>query len=283
MRASTSPAWMSGVFAAFAAVTFAHRSFGQAAPPPPQPAPPPAELPPLPPSGAPSSGGAAPGAPLGSPPSDAPPANQQPGGYPDAAPPAYGQQPIGSPPYVEPPLPPKRKDPEWSVRFDLLNLIFGRVTGEVEYVFAPPLSLTVGPEYIFFHPSQDSDHGITANGAGVYGELGFWIEGRPLRGYFLKGHIGYSSITFHGPIEDLKVPETRVGALFGSQSIYGGWFTVSYGIGVAYDLQSQNRSIVVARTTDATGTHDLSETIPASGLFGNGFDLVTKLSLGGSF
>jgi hypothetical protein len=121
---------------------------------------------------------------------------------------------------------------------------------------------------------------ITANGAGLYGELGVWVEGRPLRGYFLKGHFEHDWITFHGYNQDVAAPATKLGVMFGSQSIYGGWFTLSGGFGVAFDTQSQERSIMARDTgTGAIGV----VTIPASGLFGNGWDLLSQIGLGGSF
>ncbi len=209
-----------------------------------------------------------------------PPAGyQQP--YPQQPPPGYGQPSYGY--YAQPPLPPppQRRELQWSIRFNMFDLIFGRATAEIEYAFAGPFSLTIAPQYIFGDPRQDRDLGITATGAGIYGELGVWVEGRPLRGYFLKGHVGHASVTFHGDGgQTVDAPETRVGFLFGSQSIYGGWFTLTGGFGVAYDTQSKEYSIN-GRDTQS-GVAGLT-TIPASGLFGNGWDLLSQIGIGGSF
>jgi hypothetical protein len=153
------------------------------------------------------------------------------------------------------------------------------VGGELEYAFAGPFSFTVLPEYTFADPYQDKSLGITATGGGIGGELGYWVEGRPLRGYFLKAHVGYRSIRFKSDIDTTDVPATDLGFLFGAQSIYGGWFTFSYGIGVVYDVQSEDRAILAVRP----GIGRVLYVIPASGLLGNGFDLLAQLSLGGSF
>src|SRR2546423_10639454 len=95
--------------------------------------------PPPPPSG--------PSQPSGQPPMyQQPPPAQPPPGY-SPAPPTYAQppQPTYAQPgyYAEPPIPPPPKRPElsWSIRFNLFDLLFGRVTGEVEYAFAGPLSI----------------------------------------------------------------------------------------------------------------------------------------------
>jgi hypothetical protein len=96
----------------------------------------------------------------------------------------------------------------------------------------------------------------------------------------LKGHVGHAWITFHGDNMDVDAPETRVGVMFGSQSIYGGWFTLSGGFGVSYDTQSQERSI---NGRDTRSQQPLLFTIPASGLFGNGWDLLSQIGIGGSF
>jgi len=209
----------------------------------------------------------------------APPGYQQP--PPGYQQPAYGQPGYGY--YAQPPLPPppKRAELQWSIRFNLFDLLFGRATAEIEYAFAGPLSLSLGPQYIFADPRQDRNSGITASGSGIYAELGVWVEGRPLRGYFLKGHVGYASITFHGDNMDVSVPETKVGVMFGSQSIYGGWFTLSGGFGVAYDTQSKESSINGRDTRTQQALPNL--TIPASGLFGNGWDLLSQIGIGGSF
>jgi hypothetical protein len=229
-----------------------------------------------------SPGPADPPPPPGYPPQPGYPPNQaQQGQPPPAQQPNYGQQP-GFAAYSEPPLPPppKRKELDWSIRFQVLDLLFGRATGEVEYAFAGPFSAVVIPEYIFFNPAQDRTAGVTAKGAGIAAELGYWIEGRPLRGYFLKAHGGYRSIKFSSAVAEVSVPATQVGAMFGSQSIYGGWFTLSGGFGVVYDFQSQDRPIVTGY--DSTG-RPVGYIIGASGLFGNGFDLLGQLSIGGSF
>jgi len=238
--------------------------------PPPSSAP----LPPLPPSG--------PSQPSGQPPGYPPP----PPAGPAPAPPTYAQPPPQNyaPPgyYVEPPIPPppKRSELSWSIRFNLFDLLFGRVTGEIEYAFAGPLSIAIGPQYIFLDPRQDRNLGVTASGAGVYGELAVWVEGRPLRGYFLKGHAGHEWITFHGYNQDLDLPATRLGLMLGSQSIYGGWFTLSGGFGVAIDTQSKESQIT--GKDDVTGAVGAVR-IAASGLFGNGWDLLSQIGIGGSF
>ena len=220
--------------------------------------------------------------PQGYPPQQGYPPNYAQQGQPPAAQqPSYGQQP-GYGAYNEPPLPPppKRIELQWSIRFQLLDLLFGRAKGEVEYAFAGPFSVALLPEYVFSVPSIDRSSGITAKGAGIAGEFGFWVEGRPLRGYFLKAHAGYRSITFSSLIEDVSVPATQIGAMFGSQSIYGGWFTLSGGLGVLYDFQSKDRLIVSGY--DSAG-RPVGYIIGASGLFGNGFDLLGQLSIGASF
>jgi hypothetical protein len=212
-----------------------------------------------------------------------PPNQQQTGGPLPPQGPMYGQpQPPGYGGIGEPPLPPapKRKELQWSIRFNLLDLLFGRATGAVEYAFAGPFSFALVPEYIFADPRQSKSDGVTASGAGVAGELGYWVEGRPLRGYFLKAHGGYRSVKFKGPLEEVSVPSTEIGAMFGSQSIYGGWFTLNGGIGVVYDLQSKDRPI--ATGYDSAGRR-VGYIIPAPGLFGNGFDLLGHLAIGGSF
>jgi hypothetical protein len=168
-----------------------------------------------------------------------------------------------------------------SVRFNVFDLIFGQVSGELEYALTDQFSIVLGPQYIFADPRQDSSLGISAGGVGFYGELGYWLEGRPLRGYFLKAHFGHKSVIFHSDFDRLQIPETLVGALFGSQSIYAGWFSLSGGFGVAYDLAAEDRTLSFHDPTNggALTTYKLTATGPLH----NGFDLITQLAIGGSF
>jgi hypothetical protein len=248
--------------------------------------------PPIPPTSPPAAGyppdgyAPAPAGPAPAPAGSAPPPAGYPPGYPPPAagyPPATAQGYPPGPGYAisEPPLPPRRPELRWSLRFNLFDLIFGKVSGEIEYALSGPLSVVIGPEYIFADPRQDASLGITAKGVGLYGELGYWLEGRPLRGYFLKAHLAHRSVIFHSDMDRVVVPETLLGAMFGSQSIYGGWFSLSGGFGVAFDFNSQDRHLDFH---DPTQGGDLTRyTLQGTGPLNNGFDLITQLSIGGSF
>jgi hypothetical protein len=99
----------------------------------------------------------------------------------------------------------------------------------------------------------------------------------------LKGHIGHAELHFHGdkPNDDVYAPMTQLGLMFGSQSIYGGWFTLSGGFGVAIDTQAQDRGPLSCHDTRTLVPQEC--TIVASGLFGNGWDLLSQIGIGGSF
>jgi hypothetical protein len=178
-------------------------------------------------------------------------------------------------------MPPKRQELHISIRLNPLDLIFGKVSGDVEYALNDYVSLALGPEYIFGDPRQDSSRGISASGVGAYGQVGFWIEGRPLRGYYLKAHFAHRSVIFQSDIDRLQVPETLIGAMFGSQSIYAGWFTLSGGFGIAYDLASEERYLQFSNP--ALGGRPSTAIIPKTGPLENGVDLITQLAIGGSF
>jgi hypothetical protein len=132
----------------------------------------------------------------------------------------------------------------------------------------------VAPQYIFADPRQSPTLGVEGKGWGFYAELALWVEGRPLRGYFIKAHAGHNSVTFTSALDSLKVPETLLGGMFGSQSIYGGWFTVSAGIGIAYDTQAEERHLRLSN-----GDYVITKTGPLQ----NGIDLITQFAIGGSF
>ena len=91
----------------------------------------------------------------------APPGYQQPGYPPPAGyrQPGYPPPPGYGPPggyYVEPPLPPppKRSELKMSIRLDALDLLFGTLGGELEYAFAGPVSIGIGPQFIFADSRQ---------------------------------------------------------------------------------------------------------------------------------
>jgi hypothetical protein len=173
-----------------------------------------------------------------------------------------------------------------SIRLQALDLLFGSIGGELEYAFAGPVSIGLAPQYIFADWRQNSSIGLKGKGSGVTADLGFWIEGRPLRGYFLKARLSYSSVTFKSYQPDgvtelatEDVPETILGVMFGSQSIYAGWFTVSGGFGIGYNLKNEVHRIAVADPY-----YGPIYELPGPGLIsGNGFVLIPELSLGGSF
>jgi hypothetical protein len=219
-----------------------------------------------------------------------PPAYQQPpppGNYP---PPQYGPPPVYEP--APPPPPPKRTELQWSIRLNPLDLVLSqRFNVEVEYAFWGPLSIEIAPQYIFGDFRANNvvmtdanlvDHPInmTASGGGVYTQLGLWVEGRPLRGFFLKGHAEYNRITFRSDIDNVSIPQSRFGMLFGSQSIYGGWFTLSGGIGVVYDTSAKQTPIQFQNPVNNSMQTYL---IPGSGRLSNGWDIIAQLAIGGSF
>jgi hypothetical protein len=203
---------------------------------------------------------------------------------PPAAEPAPAPYPSAAPTYVyyEPPPPPRHHDLEWSIRFNPLDLVFGSANLEVERALPGPFSVTLGGNYIFADPMADSSLGLSAKGAGAYGELGYWMDGVALRGWFIKAHAGYNQITLTSDIDQISIPQYLVGGLFGAQSIIGGWFTYSWGIGVAYDLNAKDRYINVIDTTYSP-PQQYSYKIPRTGPLHNGFDILTQLSIGGSF
>jgi hypothetical protein len=221
-----------------------------------------------------------------------PPGYQQqppPGYYP---PQQYGPAPVYEP--APPPPPPKRTELQWSIRTNPLDLVFNqRFDVEVEYAFWGPLSIEIAPQYIFgdYRASNtymtdrvtltDYPLNFTASGAGAYAQLGFWVEGRPLRGFFLKGHAEYNRITFRSDVESVALAQSRFGMLFGSQSIYGGWFTLSGGIGVVYDTSAKQTPLRYQNPVVANQIETYQ--IPGSGRLGSGWDIIGQLALGGSF
>jgi len=139
------------------------------------------------------------------------------------------------------------------------------------------------PGYVFADPMA-KEAGADVAGGGIGAEIGLWLEGRPLRGWYIKGHAEYNWITLRtkrndgSELDQEKIPKTLVGALFGTQNIIGGFFTYSWGIGIVKDLSAKERDIwYLDNGKEVLGT------IPKSGLLENGIDLITQLQIGVTF
>lgn len=241
-----------------------------------------------------------------------PPAGYQapPAGYgppPDdyAPPPSYGP-PRQRPTYREPePPPPSRRGPgeyQWNVRFNPIDLVFGRATVGAQYALFGPVTVGIAPTYLFNGAVYDNQ-GLDRKGWGIAGHLELWIDGRPFHGMFLRGHIEHEQATYsfdapaadpvtNGPVGEPQhfsttVPRNRLGMLIGSQSIHGGWFTFTTGIGVVKDL-SYDKSRVVACPVDVEDSKGNTATVAGtctgvgSG-FGGGWDILGEISIGAVF
>ncbi len=176
----------------------------------------------------------------------------------------------------DPPPPPKpRSDgPSWSVRTDIIDLIFGTGNLQIEYAVAGPLTVEIQPHYIYGAYGA-KNAGLDVSGGGVAFEAGVWFEGRPFRGYFLKGHLETDSVKYSSGVDSITVPQFIYGAKFGSQSLLGGFFAVQYSIGIGFDSKHADRSVVNDKGE--------SVTIPDPSPLGNGMILLGGLALGASF
>ncbi len=106
--------------------------------------------------------------------------------------------------------------------------------GEVAIV--GPLSVQITPTWIF----GSSTDNVDASGWALAGDIGVYFEGKALRGFWLKGHVGYESFdaTVTHPFQP-KAPVTKevsswiFGGSIGNTTIFGdGGFSLSGGIGI---------------------------------------------------
>lgn len=179
------------------------------------------------------------------------------------------------------PAAPRRRSGEydWNVRLNPIDLLLGRGTAAVERNLAGPLSVAVAPTYVFSKPVYLSDP-YDVKGWAVAAQLGIWVDGNPFRGMALKLHLEHETTTY--TITDAsqnKVSRTfglnKVGALLVSQSIHGGWFSFSTGIGVVKDLSwNEADHTVICPGGDAS-----TQCTVASGI-GRGWDLLGEIALG---
>ncbi len=126
------------------------------------------------------------------------------------------------------------------MRFNAFDLLNRRLSFEGEVAVVGPLSVQLSPTWIFGTSTENLD----ASGWGLGGDVGVYFGGKPLRGFWLKGHAGYESFdaTVTHPVQP-KVPVTKnvsswiVGGSIGNTTIFGdGGFALSGGIGIGVAL-----------------------------------------------
>ena len=228
---------------------------------------------------------------------------------PPPPPPVYAEPPsdagIG---YREPPPPPPRdpdqglKRPEISLRVDPFNfLLEGRLGLEIEtqvYKFltvelVPVFVTSEQPPTLNYSSYEKSALRQKSNGWGALSgaalDAGLWFGGKPFQGYVLRaGFTNYAytyESSFGTPTQHDSVSHTdrQFFAMIGSQNRWGP-FTIAGGVGLAYELNKQNRCLdavgevacdqdqLQIRLTN-TDTYDLHP-------FLYPFDLLARFSLG---
>lgn len=206
--------------------------------------------------------------------------DQAPSGYYLGQPPSYGYN--GQPPsHTPPPPPPRRTGPEWNVRFNPFELLQGRASGAVEYAVTGPLSVGLAPTYVFGRPVTESGDGYDVGGWAIALQPAFWIDGSPFRGLALKLHLEHESVTyriktFDGSEEKKSLGLNKVGAMLATQSIHGGWFSFSGGIGIKKDLSYDEAEHTVTCPGETAGSN---RCIVAAGM-GRGFDVIGEIGIG---
>lgn len=148
--------------------------------------------------------------------------------------------PVGPPP---PPRPPEASCCRWSVRYNPFELLLGRMTFEGELAIVGPLTVGVSPAWIW--GSLDDDQ-LDTTGFAFATDIGVYVEGKPLRGFWLKARFGYES--FEAVLTSARFPQAPpgkadvssvvLGGLLGSTNVFGrdGGFTMSGGIGLGVAL-----------------------------------------------
>ncbi|WP_437965458.1 hypothetical protein WMF04_38360 [Sorangium sp. So ce260] len=144
--------------------------------------------------------------------------------------------PAGPPP---PPMPPEATCCRWSVRYNALDLLFGRVTFEGEIAVIGPLTIGLAPSWIW---GSLEDATMDTTGYALAADIGVYVEGKPLRGFWVKGRLGYESFeAVYTPSRNVTgkrdVSSAVLGVIIGSTNIFGrdGGFAMSggFGLGVA--------------------------------------------------
>ena len=261
-------------------------------------------------------------APLPTPVNTAPPTPAPAAPTPAAPAPAYEPQPYTrepSPPapaYPEdPPPPPQNPDdgfqrPEISVRIDPFNfLLEGRLGLEIEsqlYKFltleiVPVFVTTNSPPTLNYNSYEKSTLHQSSNGIGAISgaaiDAGLWFGGKPFNGYVMRAGFTNYAYTYETTFDrgdgvdahdSVSHTDRQFFAMFGSHNRWGA-FTIAGGIGLAYELNRQNRCFqsdaLMTPTTNCKedGLNiklDRNGTIYDLHSFLYPFDLLARFSLG---
>jgi len=197
-----------------------------------------------------------------------PPPGYGPYGQPGYAPNQGGY----APPPQRPPEPPPADTLFWSVRYDPFDLLFRRVTIEGEIALGDlPLSVEFAPSWIFDSPSD----GIDEKGFDLAARFAWYIQGRPLEGFWLKANAQFErfeATLYRGDLDnevyfgrpnpafcdaDSQTGTCRrtlqnfiLGAMIGNSTVFGsdGGFTISGGIGIGVAVTGTERLEVLPCT-----------------------------------
>lgn len=172
------------------------------------------------------------------------------------------------PPEGPPPPPPReKKEPEccrYAIRYDPFDLISRRVTFQGEVGIIGPLAIEIEPSYIWGDPAGVFSNGeslIDASGFAIAANVGLYVSGRYLEGFFVKAHFAYE--TFDATLTHPDIPENTgteklsapiLGLMIGSSNIWGNddvGFNLSGGIGIGAALADKVTLIAPGDATHA--------------------------------
>ncbi|MDD9936852.1 MAG: hypothetical protein OXT09_24785, partial [Myxococcales bacterium] len=147
--------------------------------------------------------------------------------------------------------------PAFSIRMDPLNwLIEGRLGLELEAQVWEIITVELVPIFVaneeppsFNFSGRDDPVSQHSNGLGAISGAsigaGFWLQGKPFRGYVLRAILTNYGYTYKasdgsGVFDQTTVTERRFVGFFGSYSRFA-FFTIGGGIGIGYELNQTQR------------------------------------------
>ena len=193
--------------------------------------------------------------------------------------------------------------PAISVRIDPFNfLLEGRLGLEIETELYDFLTLEIVPVFVTTHSPptlnyasyeksslRQESNGIGAlSGAAI--DAGLWFGGKPFKGYVLRAgftNYAYKYTTTEPGNDSVSHTDRQFFAMIGSHSRWGA-FTIAGGIGLAYELNQQNRCFdLVGNATSSCDKDQQLIKLNQSGTsavdlhsFLYPFDLLARFSLG---
>jgi hypothetical protein len=159
-----------------------------------------------------------------------------------------------------------------AIRFDPFDLIFRRLSFQVEVAIWGPLSIEAEPSWIFGSTTENLDF----KGGALQGNFLVYFTGRALNGFYAKAHVGFEKFkaTLTDPELQLSaekdISSPVLGVSVGSSNVFGEEFGFNLAGGVGIGFATADKQTLQAGRYEAT-FYDKASVVQLIASLGLGF------------